>query len=324
VQNPKLQLQSEIQDYSIRNSFLVPASFSDFREAIERWLSRSVMSRTSSIHREVDLIAASNLAALHRRLVNVGRVGESVRIQANLIAGQNRYERLEFSTPGLTVLDPIEIVGEIGQQEALSQTPAHVTLDLLLAQGGTGIPGEPRHTFADGEPSIWQHGYVRSEYFSYPANIDMVHFFSVGNQGEAIGGLFEWLQGLWGSKSAENPQDYYSNMLGADFRASYYSREGLLSTQLDRFFSDIQSGSYWSRLPLHEQPSAGVPAPPALSEEVQRRLLENDPLQYSAFVEFIRSLERWAAEHPESVARILAQQSWLQRSDSPESRPVEH
>jgi len=137
----------------------------------------------------------------------------------------------------------------------------------------------------------------------------MVHFFVAGHWGEGLGGLIEWIQGLQGSPSAYNPQDYFSNMLGTDFYNSFYSPGGELSDQLNRFFSGIESGRYSFRLPLHDQPSAGVPSAPYLPEEVQQRLVEHDSeaIEYAIFVEFIRSYELWVTNHPDAVSRILGQ-----------------
>lgn len=74
---------------------------------MEQWLARYVM---SSATREEALVRASNLPALHRQLL-IGMPGQTVRTQATLEAGPDRYERVIFSTPGLTILDPIAITG---------------------------------------------------------------------------------------------------------------------------------------------------------------------------------------------------------------------
>lgn len=301
----RLQRQEELHDRTLQELFVVTESFEAFQHAIEEWLARYVM---SSAAREQALVRASNLAALHQQLLIGLDPGQTVRIQAALVAGQDRYERVMFSTPGLPIPSRPELSVLVDAESPPVRAPALITLELLRLQGGLGVVGAPRQP-EDGEPSIWQHGYVRSRFFSYRANIDMVHFFVAGYWGEGLGGLIEWIQGLRGSPSAYNPQDYFSNMLGTDFYNSFYSPGGELSDQLNRFFSGIESGRYSFRLPLHDQPSAGVPSAPYLPEEVQQRLVEHDSeaIECAIFVEFIRSYELWVTNHPDAVSRILGQ-----------------
>jgi hypothetical protein len=301
----RLQRQEVLHDRTLQEMFVVTESLEAFRHAIEEWLARYVM---SSAAREQALVRASNLAALHQQLLIGLEPGQMVRIQAALVAGQDRYERVTFYTPGLPIPSRPELSVLADAESPPVRAPALITLELLRLQGGLGVTGTPRQP-EDGEPSIWQYGYVRSRFLSYRANIDMVHFFVAGYWGEGLGGLIEWIQGLRGSPSAYNPQDYFSNMLGTDFYASFYSPGGVLSDQLDRFFSGIASGGYSFRLPLHDQSSAGVPSVPNLPEEVQQRLVEHDSeaIEYAIFVEFIRSYELWVANHPDAISRILGQ-----------------
>ena len=69
------------------------------------------MSRTDDAHRERGLVAASNLAELHGLLVENDHVGTQVTLEARLIPGENRYERVEFRIPGLTLLGTQQIEG---------------------------------------------------------------------------------------------------------------------------------------------------------------------------------------------------------------------
>ena len=79
-----------------------------------------------------------------------------------------------------------------------------------------------------------------------PANpnaiIDMRHFFVVGQQGEIIGLGFEIIQAVLGQyDSAFDPQDFYSNALGAKFFSTYDPRKPL-APQLRGFFNKRLSG----------------------------------------------------------------------------------
>ena len=89
----------------------VSEDFESFRAAVTQWLAREVMSRTDDAHRENPLVDASNLADLHHRLVENERVGQQVTLEARLIPGAHRYERVEFRIPGLTLLDTQRIEG---------------------------------------------------------------------------------------------------------------------------------------------------------------------------------------------------------------------
>jgi hypothetical protein len=76
----------------------------------------------SSAAREEALVRASDLAALHQQLLIGLEPGQTVRIQATLEAGQDRYERVIFSTPGLTILDPIAITGSPQEAGSLQES----------------------------------------------------------------------------------------------------------------------------------------------------------------------------------------------------------
>lgn len=112
----RLQRQEELQNRTLQELFVVTESFEAFQQAMEEWLARYVM---SSAAREEALVRASNLPALHQQLV-IGMPGQTVRIQATLEAGLDRYERVIFSTPGLTILDPIAITGSPPEDESLT------------------------------------------------------------------------------------------------------------------------------------------------------------------------------------------------------------
>ena len=122
----RLHRQEELHDRTLQELFVVTESLEAFQHAIEEWLARSVM---SSAAREQALVGASNLAALHQQLLIGLEPGQTVRIQAALEAGQDRYEHVIFSTPGLTILDPLTITGspqEAGRQEADSDSDGEV------------------------------------------------------------------------------------------------------------------------------------------------------------------------------------------------------
>jgi hypothetical protein len=110
----RLQRQEELQNRTLEELFVVTESFVAFQQAMEEWLARYVL---SSAVREEALVRASNLPALHQLLV-IGMPGQMVRIEATLEAGPDRYERVIFSTPGLTILDPIAITGSPSGSES--------------------------------------------------------------------------------------------------------------------------------------------------------------------------------------------------------------
>ncbi len=69
------------------------------------------------------------------------------------------------------------------------------------------------------------------------AIIDMRHFLVVGEKGEVFGLAVEIIQGLGGDrKSAFDPQDFYSNALGAEFFRTYDPKKPL-ADQLRAFFN---------------------------------------------------------------------------------------
>lgn len=114
----RLQRQEELHNRTLQELFVVTESLEAFQQAIEEWLAHYVM---SSATREEALVRASNLAALHQQLV-IGMPGQTVRIQATLEAGTDRYERVIFSTPGLTILDPIAITGSPQEAGSLQES----------------------------------------------------------------------------------------------------------------------------------------------------------------------------------------------------------
>ncbi|MCC6965825.1 MAG: hypothetical protein IT391_06020, partial [Nitrospira sp.] len=78
-------------------------------------------------------------------------------------------------------------------------------------------------------------------YVTDPGNpnavIDMRHFLVVGEKGEAFGLAVEIIQGLGGDrKSTFDPQDFYSNALGAEFFRTYDPKKPL-ADQLRTFFN---------------------------------------------------------------------------------------
>jgi len=273
------------------------------RDSFESWLFGWVDDFMVDRRAEARVRVGTNLTDLWSDLEPLR--GNRVLIRATFERNRSgTVTAVRVEQPGIVRLPVTEIEGSVPQAPSAPRVRAERTLAILLDQGGLG--SGPLRPIEPGEPSIWQHGYVRSRYFSYRANIDMVHFFVVGQYGEELGGLTEFRQQLEGSPSAHQLQDYYSNMLGVDFRNRYYSPEGSLSDQLERFFSDVESCQFSFRLPLREQPSAGVPGSPVLTDADQRRLTDHDSeaMEPAAFVEFVRSLERWIASNPDSAARI--------------------
>jgi len=77
-------------------------------------------------------------------------------------------------------------------------------------------------------------------YVTDPGNskavIDMRHFLVVGEKGEAFGLGVEVFQGFLLNESAFDPQDFYSNALGAEFFRTY-DRNKSLGNQLRKFFN---------------------------------------------------------------------------------------
>ena len=131
----RLQRQEELQNRTLQELFVVTESFEAFQLAMEEWLARYVM---SSAAREQALVRASNLAALHHQLLIGLEPGQTVRIQATLEAGLDRYERVIFSTPGLTILDPIAITG--------------ATLDPIAITGADATTAQALHSRARALP----------------------------------------------------------------------------------------------------------------------------------------------------------------------------
>jgi len=77
-------------------------------------------------------------------------------------------------------------------------------------------------------------------YVADPGNpkavLDMRHFLVIGEQGELVGLLVETLQ--IPSKSAWDPQDFHSNVVGAEFfKPKNYNPQKPFGDQLRKFFN---------------------------------------------------------------------------------------
>lgn len=97
--------RAPLRDRTIETRIEVPDDYAGFHSSVVAWIRRFVVS-----DRADGLVASSNLRELHARLAAAETA--QVRLAAHLRAGRSRYERIDFSTPGLTVLEPTEIVGD--------------------------------------------------------------------------------------------------------------------------------------------------------------------------------------------------------------------
>jgi hypothetical protein len=146
-----------------------------------------------------------------------------------------------------------------------------------------------RHIFSPGEPVLRYHQYVRSTFFASPAIIDMVHFLVVGPRGEGVGSILEYIQLIENPRSAMDPQDFFSNAMGALFfsHRNYRASGGELSLQLQHFFSNYANGTVRLR-----GPEVGTPS---VSAETQARLVAHtsEAITVEQFLSFVRLLEAW-------------------------------
>lgn len=172
---------------------------------------------------------------------------------------------------------------------------ARTTLDLLQQQADSAGRYGPRgHSFQAGEPSLHFNKYVVTRFLGDIAIVDMVHFLVVGARGEAVGGLLEFIQIIENPPSAMDPQDFFSNWLGAQFFRSqvprfYNATSGALSDQLRAFFNAYAVGRI-----TFQSPTAGMPA---VSAATRGRLLahRSEAVSVQQFIAFVVNVEHWLA-----------------------------